>query len=77
MIEKLLVWNVRSIGTSKGRLGKLVRKHNVAILAVAEPFHNEGQMQVLAKKINLNGCFANEKEGGKIWIFWRDDFQMD
>ncbi|CAI9775524.1 unnamed protein product [Fraxinus pennsylvanica] len=77
MIDTPVVWNVRGMGTSKCRLRKLVRKHNIAILAVAEPFHSERHVQSFAKKIKLAGCITNEKEGGKIWVFWREDLQME
>ncbi|CAI9755487.1 unnamed protein product [Fraxinus pennsylvanica] len=71
------MWNVRGVGTSQGRIGKLVKKHNVTILGIAEPFHREDKMKVLAQKIKLPNFISNEKEGGKLWVFWSEDYKVD
>ncbi|XP_022869153.1 uncharacterized protein LOC111388629 [Olea europaea var. sylvestris] len=77
MIDQLLVWKVRGVGTSKGRIGKLVRKLNVEILGIAKPFLGEEKMKLLACKIKLPNFISNEKTRGKLWIFWSEDYKVD
>ncbi|XP_022883248.1 uncharacterized protein LOC111399999 [Olea europaea var. sylvestris] len=64
-------------GHVKTEDGQLVGKHNVAILAVLEPFQSESRMRMLARKLKFANCVSNEQEGGKIWIFWREEFVVD
>lgn len=65
------------MGTSRRRISSLVRKHNVAILAVLEPFQRENKMRLLARKLQFTNCMSNEQEEGKIWVFWREEFTVD
>ncbi|XP_022880831.1 uncharacterized protein LOC111398107 [Olea europaea var. sylvestris] len=34
-------------------------------------------MRMLARKLKFANCVSNEQEGGKIWIFWREEFVVD
>lgn len=61
------------MGTSKGRLRTLVKKHNITILVVPEPFLSDRHMQFFAKKIKLIGCGSN-KGNEKIFGFLEGGF---
>ncbi|CAI9774664.1 unnamed protein product [Fraxinus pennsylvanica] len=43
----------------------------------ARPLHSDQRMAMFAKKINLSGWLSNKGEGGKIWVFWRDDIRVE
>lgn len=47
MIEKIIVWNIRGLGTSKRRIRKLVRKYEIFVLVVSEPFRELSKLQRL------------------------------
>lgn len=51
----------------------LVKKKNVAIVAISEPFAEESRMSLLGKCLSTNFFYSNEVEGGKLWVLWRDD----
>lgn len=74
MSEMIFFWNIRGLGSSRGRLKKLLNKFKVKLFAIAEPFLNANRMHVLGNYLNMNYNFyiSNEAQGGKLWLFWKD-----
>lgn len=72
MIDNIFYWNVRWLGRSRKRLKLLVNKSKVALIAITEPFVREQHMVNLANFLNLHFFQSNEIEGGKLWIFWKE-----
>lgn len=35
MMDKIVVWTVRGLGTLKRRIGKLVQKHDILVLVIS------------------------------------------
>ncbi|XP_042962740.1 uncharacterized protein LOC122297018 [Carya illinoinensis] len=65
-----MYWNIRGLGTSRGRLKKLVKSFNVKVVALAETFVDERKMDKIKKSLWLdNGC-SNQEKAGKIWLLW-------
>lgn len=65
----------RGVGTSRRMISSLVRKHNVAILAVLEPFQSEGKMRLLARKLKFANCMSNEQKRARFGFFGRKSSQ--
>ncbi|KAK3188862.1 hypothetical protein Dsin_028423 [Dipteronia sinensis] len=76
MIDKIMVWNVIGMGTSKRRLKKFMKEHNVSVLAVSEPFQDVGLIRRWAMCLQFPNFSSNVEEGGKIWVFWKDNIQL-
>ena len=66
MIDSILVWNIRGVGTSRIRLKKLVGRYKPKIVALLEPFQNLEGAHKLATSLNFDKIISNEMEGGKI-----------
>ncbi|KAG2668051.1 hypothetical protein I3760_15G142400 [Carya illinoinensis] len=77
MIDKMMVWNVWGLGTSKRRLRNLIRKYKPSVLVLVNPFADK---EVMVYWVNVFGyplyC-ANEAMGGKIWVFWIDELTFE
>ena len=69
MIDPILVWNIRGVGTSKGRLKTLISKWRPKIVALLEHFQNIDVAKRLGRGLRFDNFISNEAEGGKIWIF--------
>lgn len=54
MIDTILYWNVRALGSSKKRLKSLLMKNNVSIYAIARPFARENCMTTMDNFLSLN-----------------------
>lgn len=67
MIEPILFWNLRGLGTSKRRLVKLVHMYKPKIIALVESFLNDSHLSRLQTK---EDSVSNEDSGGKIWLSW-------
>lgn len=77
MIDMILVWNVRGLGRSRKRLKSLVKKHRATVVTILEPFHEESKMQWLASFLEFSKYCCNESSGGKVWLFWKDDYELE
>ncbi|KAJ0074622.1 hypothetical protein Patl1_37562 [Pistacia atlantica] len=77
MIDKILVWNLRGLGSSRNRLKSLVKKFGVSIVGILEPFAKDDKMTRLAYLMGLPSFCSNAAFDGKIWIFWSDDYDWD
>lgn len=74
MIGSILAWNIiRGLGTSRGRLKKLVMKMKPQIVALKEPFAAVDKMRDLYHSLRMDKFILNEREAGKIWVLWQDD----
>lgn len=72
MVDTILYWNVRGLGSLKKRLKSLLMKNDVSICAIAKPFARENCMTTMGNFLSLNYFFSNQIVGGKLWIFWKD-----
>ncbi|KAI9186057.1 hypothetical protein LWI28_013379 [Acer negundo] len=77
ILDKIIVWNVRGMGTSKRRMKKLMKDHNVSVLAVSEPFQDVGLIRKWASCLQFQNFSSNIEEGGKILVFWKDNIQLE
>ncbi|TXG59223.1 hypothetical protein EZV62_013796 [Acer yangbiense] len=64
--------NIRGLGNSSGRLKSLIKKFNVDLFAISEPFTAEDRMVRLGNLLSYHHFISNEIQGGKLWIFWKD-----
>lgn len=60
------MWNVWGLCTSKRRVKLLVRKFDVSILAISEPFHNAVNLERWAHSIDFPAACENLALGGEI-----------
>ena len=76
MIDSILVWNIRGVGTSRTRLKALVGRYKPKIVALLEPFQNLEGARKLARSLNFDMVISNEVEGGKIWLLWDSMYKV-
>lgn len=67
MTSKILVWNMRGIGTYHKKLKKLLKKYNVNMLVILKQFIKE---DAINKFSQVYYFWLNEALGGKIWLMW-------
>lgn len=74
MSDVIFFWNIKGLGSSRGRLKKLLNNFKVKLFAIVEPFLTEDRMHVMGNYLNMNYNFhiSNETQGGKLWLFWND-----
>lgn len=73
MIDNILHWNVRWLGSSRRRVKALIKKKDTTICAIAELFLGDNCMMDLGKFLHLNSFLSNLVDGGgKLWVFWKD-----
>ncbi|TXG69366.1 hypothetical protein EZV62_004301 [Acer yangbiense] len=60
------------LGNSSGRLKSLIKKFNVDLFAISEPFAAKDRMVRLGNLLSYHHFISNEIQGGKLWIFWKD-----
>ncbi|XP_042983286.1 uncharacterized protein LOC122312671 [Carya illinoinensis] len=73
----MLVWNIRGLGTSRRRIRSLVRKYEVSVLVVLEPFQEDSKLQSWAASLQFSNYCSNLKEGGKMWVIWKDEINLE
>ncbi|KAK2635470.1 hypothetical protein Ddye_030262 [Dipteronia dyeriana] len=66
-----MVWTVRGMGTSN------MKDHNVSVLAVSEPFQDVDQIRRWELCLHFPNISSNVEERGKVWVFWKDNIQLD
>ncbi|KAK0580059.1 hypothetical protein LWI29_035797 [Acer saccharum] len=71
-MDTIFFWNIRGLGNSSGRLKSLIKKFNVDLFAISEPFAAEDRMVRLGNLLSYHHFISNEIQGGKLWIFWKD-----
>lgn len=76
MIRNLLVWNVRGLRHSRGQLKQLVRKNNVVVVAVLEPFQEATQMTKLTIFLGFPHFCCNAGVDGKVWVLWKEGYDF-
>lgn len=59
------------------RLKSLATKLRAAVVAVLEPFQEEEKMPQLAVFLGFLKFCCKESSNGKVWIFWKDDYDFD
>ena len=70
---KMLCWNARSINTFGvlERLINLRKIHNLAMIAILEPFSNSTQLDFYRMKIGMD--YGHSNPNNKIWLFWSNE----
>lgn len=76
MIGPIFAWKIRGIGTSRGRLKKLIASFKPKIIALMEPFHSFDKAQGLMRSLHFDYVISNEEFGGTIWVFWNKDMDV-
>lgn len=76
MIDPLIVWNVRGMGTSRSGLKNLVSKYKPKIVVVLEPFQNFDKAHGLMRNLHFDSIISNEAVGGKIWVLWENTINV-
>ena len=76
MIGSILVWNIRGLGSSIGRLKILQRKLNCKMIVLMEPFQNFVKAQSYMRTLHFDNVISNEEVGGKIWVLWMNDLNV-
>src|SRR4051812_10546629 len=72
----ILVWNIRGLANkpSLTRLRKLMKLHNIEVLAILEPKVTKGTIEDYEFKLNCVGSFSNRE--GNIWLFWKNSVKV-
>ena len=75
MIEKILLWTIRSVNTQKSfeRLMDLDRRYHYSFITLMEPFQNS--LELYQYKWKLGFEHAGVNYFGEIWFFWNDDWE--
>ncbi|XP_042972740.1 uncharacterized protein LOC122304535 [Carya illinoinensis] len=76
MIGPILYWNVRGLGTSRGRLKKLVKEFKPKVFALAETFVDDSKMGRLMRQLGLEEGSSNQLNAGKIWLLWEKNVNV-
>ncbi|KAF5458789.1 hypothetical protein F2P56_022794 [Juglans regia] len=77
MINKVLFWNIRGLGTSRKRLRGLVREQQPIILVIAEPFRDDTHLSYWKTFLEFDECLSNASQARKIWCFWKFGLKVD
>lgn len=59
MMDTILVWNVRELGTSRRRLHSIMRRNNSAMVAISEPFATDDKILRLASFLDFPKFCSN------------------
>lgn len=75
---KAIIWNARGIKneSTKRRLRKLVNLHNLETMVIFEPMTDDSNMASLAGFIQLPNFFSSANKGGKVWLFWSENLDI-
>lgn len=76
MIGPIVYWNIKGLGTSRGRLKKLVKKFKPKVVALAETFVDGSSMGNLMRSLCLEDGRSNQLQAGKIWILWDNNVNV-
>lgn len=76
VIDTILVWNWRGLGSSRKCLKSLLRKYCVGIVGILEPFQDARKMPRLASYLGFSKYCCNDSSGGKVWIYWKDVYDF-
>lgn len=70
-----ICWHARSINTkgSMESLQNLRKMHNLAIIAILEPFADNSHLNSCKIQLNMDKAYCNQN--GKIWIFWNNNVE--
>jgi len=77
MLDHLLFWNCRGLGFSKTRLRDMLKVLKSKILIIAEPFRQDCKLARWQGMLNFDVSYSNGDSGGKLWIFWKDEVQVN
>lgn len=69
---KALIWNVRGLSSSCRRLRKLIRHHNLGLIALIEPFLQSNKLSAYAAKLRFSNFISSSNN--KICLLWSSDF---
>lgn len=73
-MKNIIIWNVRGIGTSRKRLKHLIQSHDIGIVIILEPWAANDKADEYRRKLNMDKLFTSDS--GKIWIYWKEDFEV-
>lgn len=70
---KFICWNARSINTfgALERLINLRKIHNLAMIAILEPFVNYSHIESYRMQLMMSHSYSNPNN--KIWLFWNEE----
>lgn len=68
---------MQGLGMSHKSLRKLVNKMHVGLVAILEHFQHEDKILRFVNSLDFNDCCTNVNEGGKIWVMWNVNIQLD
>lgn len=68
----LITWNINGIsnGPSLRRIKKIIKIHQVSVIALLEPMISAEAILELKTKLQCQGCLANSTS--KIWLLWKE-----
>lgn len=79
MIQTSLIWNIHGVGNSGTRrfLKDCMRSNKVDLVAILEPMVSLNKAPVLGRYLNCRGFAHSSSPDPKIWVFWRDDVNLE
>lgn len=73
----ILIWKIRGILSLKNRLRRILNKSRLLVVAILEPFLNANKCSRWARWLHLRSFMNNVEVGGKIWLFWAEEFEFE
>jgi hypothetical protein len=73
MLDNLLFWNCRGLGSSKARLRAMLKDLKPKVLIVAEPFRQDCKLERWQGMLKFDNSYSNGDSGGKLWVFWNNE----
>lgn len=71
-----MIWNIRGILWSKGRLRRILNKSRPFVVALLEPFLVANKCRRWARWMHRPNFINDADVGGKIWLFWNDELEF-
>lgn len=75
-MNPIIIWNVRGVRNNPTirNVKKVMKDNKASIVVLCEPFIDASRQGRVAERIGLNQFIHNQLDGGKIWIFWNNDY---
>ena len=77
MLDNLIYWNCRGIGSSKVRLRAMLKVLKPTVLIVAEPFRQDCKLERWQGMLKFDASYSNGDSDGKLWIFWNNEVHIN
>lgn len=72
-----MFWNIRGLGSSKGRLKRLVKNFKPKVITLSETFVDDSRMGILMRNLGLEKGSSNQLKDSKIWILWERNVDVN